>query len=452
MALELAVRSRRVAIPNGVAAATVVVAGGRIVELRPFDDPPRRVPLDDWGDVALLPGVVDTHVHVDEPGRADWEGFASATAAAAAGGVTTMVDMPLNSIPPTTSVAALAAKRIAARGQCRVDVGFWGGAVPGNSGDLAALAAGGVLGFKAFLAPSGVPEFAHLSFGDLVDAARQVARLGSVLLAHAEWPPTLEAAAAAGDPRSHATWEATRPPAAEAEAIAQLAAVAHATGARIHVVHVASEAALEALDAAREAGLPLSGETCPHYLTFASEEIPDGATEYKCAPPLRGRRERESLWDGLARGTLELVASDHSPSPPALKRHDTGDFLAAWGGIASLQVALAALWTGARARGFGLADLARWTAAAPARLAGLEGRKGAIAIGRDADLVAFDADASFTVDPETLYHRHRLTPYAGRALEGVVRRTYLRGARVFDEGAGVAAEAAGELLERGRRR
>jgi allantoinase len=443
MTLELAVRSRRVVTPAGVRPATVCVAGGRIVELGGFEEPPRGVPLDDWGDLALLPGGVDPHVHVDDPGRADWEGFESATAAAAAGGVTTLVDMPLNSIPATVDAAALEAKRAAARGRSRVDVGFWAGAVPGNTGALASLTAAGALGFKAFLAPSGVPEFGALAEADLALAAREIARLDAVLLVHAEWPAALREPA--GDRRRHQTWERSRPPEAEAAAIERLAEASRATGLRVHVVHVASGAALEALAKARAAGLPFTAETCPHYLTFAAEEIADGATELKCAPPLRGRAERERLWRALADRELDLVASDHSPSPPALKRRESGDFLAAWGGIASLQIARSALWTGARARGFGLAELARWSASAPARLAGLAARKGAIEPGRDADLVVFDDRAEFTVEPERLYHRHPMTPYAGRLLRGSVVRTYLRGATVFDHGA-LAGAARGELL------
>jgi len=434
-ALDRVLESRRVVTPEGVRPAAVGIAGGRIVAIGEPGELAGAVEVERLGDLALLPGAVDSHVHVDDPGRADWEGFATATAAAAAGGVTTLVDMPLNSIPATTSVAALEAKRRAAAGGTSVDVAFWGGVVPGNLAELEPLHRAGVRGFKAFLVPSGVEEFPAVEAEELHAAAAEIARLGSLLLVHAEAPDRVASGPPpGGDARAHVVWEASRPPESEAEAIERLAGVAASTGVRIHVVHLSSAAGLERVRRARAAGLPISAETCPHYLTFASEEIPDGATEWKCAPPIRGRAERERLWQGLADGSIALVASDHSPCPPALKRRGDGDFFAAWGGIASLELALAVTWTGAVARGFGLARLAEWTAAAPARLAGLAQRKGAIAPGRDADLVVFDPQASFLVDPAALFQRHPITPYAGRRLRGRVLSTYLRGEPVFSAG------------------
>lgn len=421
--------------PEGVRPAAVGIAEGRIVAVGAPGELGGSGAIERLDDLVLLPGAVDTHVHVDEPGRADWEGFATATAAAAAGGVTTLVDMPLNSIPATTSVAALEAKRRAAAGRTSIDVAFWGGVVPGNLADLARLHSAGVRGFKAFLVASGVEEFPAVGAEELRAAAAEIARLGSLLLVHAEAPERIAPGPArGGDPRAHAVWEASRPPESEAAAIEQLAEIAASTGARIHVVHLSSAAGLDRVRRARAAGLSISAETCPHYLTFASEEIPDGATEWKCAPPIRGRVERERLWQGLGDGSIALVASDHSPCPPALKRRDGGDFFAAWGGIASLELALAATWTGAVERGFGLERLAAWTAAAPARLAGLARRKGAVAVGRDADLVVFDPEASFFVDPAALFQRHPITPYAGRRLRGRVLATYLRGEPVFAAG------------------
>jgi allantoinase len=371
----------------------------------------------------------------------------SATCAAAAGGVTTLVDMPLNAIPPTTGTAALGEKRRAAEGRCRVDVGFWGGLVPGNLGQLEPLHAAGVLGFKAFLVPSGVEEFGHVGAAELEPGARELARLGAPLLVHAESPAELVPAPAGSDPRSYAAWLATRPPAAEAAAIALLARTAAATGARVHVVHLSSRAGLEQVRAARRSGLALSAESCPHYLGFAAEEIPDGGVEWKCAPPIRGRAEREALWEGLADGSIALVASDHSPAPPALKRAASGDLLGAWGGIASLQLLVPALWTSAARRGFGLEALARWLGSAPAALAGLGARKGALAPGLDADLLVLDPEAGFTVEPERLYHRHPMTPWAGLELRGVVRASYLRGAAVCRDGE-LLGEPAGRLLRR----
>lgn len=447
MPVDLVVRSRRVVTPDGVAPAAVAIAAGRIVALAPWDDPPAATARAELGELALLPGAVDSHVHLNDPGRAHWEGFESGTSAAAAGGITTLVDMPLNSIPATTDLAALDAKRAAARGRCRVDVGFWGGVVPGNLGALEPLHRAGGLGFKAFLAPSGVDEFPAVGEDELRAAAAEIARLGSLLLVHAELPSRIEPIRPGDDPRRHASWAASRPPAAEAAAIELLFSVARETGVRVHVVHLTSGAGLDVVRRAARERLALSAETCPHYLTFAGEEIPDGATEFKCAPPIRGSSERQRLWEGLADGSIALVASDHSPAPPELKRRGAGDFFAAWGGVASLQLSLAATWTAAASRGFGLERLAEWTAAAPARLAGLAARKGAISPGRDADLVVFDPEASFPVEPDRLYHRHSMTPYADRTLRGVVRSTYLRGRRVFHDGE-LESEPRGELLAR----
>jgi allantoinase len=400
-----------------------------------------------------MPGIVDTHVHVNEPGRTEWEGFETATRAAAAGGVTTLVDMPLNSIPATTSPEGLHAKLEATGGKLRVDVGLWGGAGPGNARELAGLLAGGVLGFKAFLAPSGVEEFQSLGERDLKAAMRELAGLGAVLLVHAELPGTIDTAARVweeGSPAEYARYLRSRPDVAEVEAVELLIRLGRETGCRVHVVHVSSAEVLPLLRRAREEGLPVTAETCPHYLTFAAEEIPDGAVAFKCAPPIRSRENRERLWEALREGSLDLVATDHSPCPPEMKKIEAGDFREAWGGISSLQLALPAVWTGARERGFTVEDLARWMCAAPARLAGLEGRKGAIAPGYDADLAVWDPEASFEVDAGRLFHRHKLTPYAGRTLHGIVRRTLLRGRTVYENGE-VTGPPHGRALSRGGR-
>jgi allantoinase len=420
--MSLVLRARRVVLPDGERAAAVHTDQGRITAVTGFDDAAAgAVTLAD--DEVLLPGLVDSHVHVDEPGRTEWEGFASATRAAAAGGVTTIVDMPLNSVPPTTTVEALSVKRQVAREQIAVDVAFWGGAVPGNLDQLRPLHEAGVVGFKCFLVDSGVPEFPPLDDAGLRAALAELAGVDGLLIAHAE---DADVIAAAPPPRgpSYAAFLASRPEAAEESAIAGLVAAARDNGARVHVVHLADAGALALLRRARADGVRITVETCPHYLTFAAEEVPDGATAFKCCPPIREAEHREALWAALAAGDVDLVVSDHSPCPPELKHPEAGDFGLAWGGIASLQIGLPAVWTGARARGLPLAQVAEWMCAAPARLAGLP-RKGAIAAGRDADLVAFAPDEVATVG--ALRHRHPGTPYAGRRLTGVVRRTWLRG-------------------------
>ena len=434
--MSLVIRARRVVLPDGIRPAAVRIEGGRIAAIVGYDDAPAAVTLAD--DEALLPGLVDSHVHVNEPGRTEWEGFVTATRAAAAGGVTTIVDMPLNSIPPTTSVDALHVKRAAAEARVAVDVAFWGGAVPGNADQLRPLHEEGVAGFKCFLLDSGVPEFPPLDDDGLRAALTEIARFDGLLIAHAEDAGVI-AGAPAPEGRSYARFLASRPGRAEETAIGGLIAAARDTGARVHVVHLADAGALPLLRRARADGVRITVETCPHYLTFAAEEIPDGDTAFKCCPPIRQQEHRAGLWAALAAGDIDLVVSDHSPCTPELKRLDLGDFGQAWGGIASVQVALPAVWTGARARGLGLGVVVRWMAQRPAELAQLSG-KGAIAVGKDADLVAFAPDETFTVG--ALEHRNPVTPYAGRELTGVVRGTWLRGEPV-------GGAPRGRLLHRG---
>jgi len=422
-------RSTRVVLPSGVQPADILIADGLIASVSAASLRPPAPNLRDVGDLVIMPGIVDTHVHVNEPGRTDWEGFATAGAAAAAGGVTTIVDMPLNSVPATTTVRALEEKRRAANG-ARVRLEFWGGVVPGNTTDLDRLATAGVRGFKCFLSPSGVAEFAPVNEGDLNAALPILARRGLPLLVHAEWPPALRPIPPTADTRMYTTWLDSRPDAAERDAIARLVAFCRDHRARIHVVHVSSASALPLLREARAEGLPLTAETCPHYLTFAAEEIPPGATEFKCAPPIRNAETREALWRALEDGTIDLVATDHSPAPPAMK--PPGDFVAAWGGIAALELGLAAVWTGASQRGIGVDRVSRWLSSAPAALAGLTSR-GTIAAGLDADLVVWDPSVEWVVDQERLRQRHKLTPYHGHVLRGRVIETYVRGRLVYRE-------------------
>jgi allantoinase len=429
---ELVVRARRAVVgaDGSVRAVSVAVRDGEIVQIAPYDDPPSEVATVDLpDDQVLIPGLVDSHVHINEPGRTEWEGFASATRSAAAGGVTTLVDMPLNSIPPTTTVAALEVKRAAARDTVHVDVAFWGGIVPGNLAELSGLNEAGVAGFKAFLVPSGVEEFPQVSYAELADALKTVQPWDALTVVHAE-DPDLIAGAPPPHGTSYAGFVASRPQAAEDRAIERLIDLARLSGARLHVLHLSSASALPLLENARAEGVDISAETCPHYLTLAAEDVPDGATAYKCCPPIRDRANQDLLWQGLRAGVIDQVVSDHSPCTSDLKALDSGDFAVAWGGIASLQLGLPLVWTAARERGFSLPDVVRWMAHGPGRLARLP--KGQIAVGSDADLVAFAPDERFTVDAAALKHRNPVTPYDRRSLTGVVHRTWLRGVETAD--------------------
>ena len=423
----------RVVLPAGIGPAAIRIDDGIITDIGPWEAGRAGDGVIDAGALLVSPGIVDTHVHINEPGRTEWEGFETATRAAAAGGVTTVVDMPLNSVPATTSVAALEAKRQAAARGTHVDVGFWGGVVPGQGAQIAPLLAAGVRGFKCFLSPSGVPEFDCVSERHLREAMPLMRCAGRVpLLVHAEDPTHLQALS--GDPRAYASYLASRPVAAEVRAIELMARLALEFDQPVHVVHVSSADGAAVIARLRAAGVPISAETCQHYLTFEAAQIPAGATAFKCAPPIRDARHREALWQALRDGALQMMATDHSPAPPGLKQTATGNFSAAWGGIASLQLALSAAWTEASSRGFDATHLAAWLSAGPAALAGLDRRKGAIAVGRDADLVFWDPDARFTVAGASLAHRHPLTPYEGRELAGAVRATYLRGECVWRDG------------------
>jgi allantoinase len=423
---DLIIRGRRVVLPDAIAPRALHIRDGKIVSVTDYgtlEDDCELIEIDD--DSVLMPGLVDTHVHINSPGRTEWEGFPSATRAAAAGGVTTLIDMPLNSIPPTTTLAGLETKLNTARDQCFVDVGFWGGVVPGNTDELAGMFAAGVVGFKCFLVSSGVDEFPHVTEKDLREAMPELTRLGAMLIVHAELPgPIKTASAASADYREFLR---SRPRAAENEAIELMIRLSREFGTRVHIVHLSSAEALPMLREARQAGVKITAETCPHYLHFAAEDIPAGATEFKCCPPIRERENREELWQGLADGTIDMIVSDHSPCPGEMKLRESGDFVNAWGGIASLQLRLPVVWTEARRRGFSLLDLAKWLCAGPATQVSMETRKGAIAVGRDADFVIWKPDEQFTVAAEKLHHRHKLTPYDGEVLSGVVQQTFLRG-------------------------
>ncbi|HKP68343.1 MAG TPA: allantoinase AllB [Pyrinomonadaceae bacterium] len=436
MSLKI-IRSRKVVTPTGLRPATVRIENGSIEHVGEWTDAPDGADLVDAGEHVVMPGLVDSHVHVNEPGRTNWEGYESATRAAAAGGVTTIVDMPLNSIPATTTLSAFEEKLSAAEEKCTVDVAFWGGVVPGNVAELAPLVGRGVRGFKCFLIHSGVDEFPHVSRADLRIAMPELARLDSVLLVHAELEGPVDAAAAqlvGSDPREYDTFLRSRPRAAEDAAVELMIELCRETGTAIHIVHHSSSDSLDILRAAKSEGLPITVETCPHYLTFAAEDIADGSTHFKCCPPVRERENREKLWEAVADGTIDMIVSDHSPCTPELKRRDTGDFMEAWGGISALQFGLPVMWTNFRSRGFGLTDMTRLLCEGPARLAGLDNRKGMLAPGFDADIVVWDPDKRFTLIPELIQHRHKLTPYSGMELFGSVLTTYVGGKEVYTNG------------------
>ncbi len=434
--VDVVVRSRRVVTQDGIRPAAVHIRGRRIAAVTAHADVPAGTPVRDAGDLVVMPGLVDTHVHVNEPGRANWEGFEAATRAAAAGGVTTIVDMPLYCVPATTSATALRAKRAAADGHIAVNVGFWGGLVPGNAGELAAMCEAGVRGVTCTLAPAVPDGFAAVGERDLRDALPLLVAHDLPLLAHAELPGPIERAArrAGGDRRAYATWLASRPTAAEVEAIQLLVRLAREFGARIHVLHVSSAEAVPLLREARADGLRITAETCPHYLTFAAETIEAGATLFKCAPPIRDAASREALWRALIDGDLQLVASGHAPCLPSLKREQTGDFVNAQDGIAGLELGLAVTWSGLSRRGGGIERLVEWLSAGPARLAGFEERKGVLAAGADADIVIWDPNALLTVETARLHNRHKLTPYAGMTLHGRVEATIVGGHLVHERG------------------
>jgi allantoinase len=429
--------SRSVVTPHGIKLAALLVEDGRILDVAPPDRLPPEVSVQDFGDAAILPGLVDSHVHINEPGRTDWEGFRTATRAAAAGGCTLLVDMPLNCLPATATVAALEAKRAAANGQCRVDWMAWGGVVSDNQEHIESLAAAGVPGFKCFLIHPGIDGFTMVSEKDLRAALPHVARTGLPLLVHAELPGPVDTAThrlAGADWSKYATYVQSRPDEAEISAIQLMLSLCREYRFRLHIVHLATSQALDLLRVAKSEGLPVTSETCPHYLHFSSDKIPDGQALFKCAPPIRSRENREKLWQGLQDGVIDLVATDHSPCPPEMKRLSERSFRTAWGGISSLSLALPVMWTEASVRGFTLADIARWMAEGPARLAGCESQKGRLAKNFDADFVVFEPEAEFVLSAEHLHYRHRVSPYLDEKLCGVVKATYLRGNCIFADG------------------
>jgi allantoinase len=429
--------STRLITPAGERDGVILVDDGVITAVCNRAEVPGGTTTTDFGETAILPGLVDTHVHINEPGRTEWEGFATATRAAAAGGYTTLVDMPLNSLPETTTVEALETKRAAAAGQCMVDWAAWGGAVADNQDDLEPLAAAGVRGFKCFLIYPGCDGFTMIDLKQLKQALPHIAKTGLPLLVHAELAEPIDTATAGLKDKNwkkYATYLASRPDAAELQAIEMMIQLCREYKFRLHIVHLSTCLALPILKAAKAEGLPITVETCPHYLHFRADWIPDGATQFKCAPPIRSAANCDALWRGLRTGVIDMVVTDHSPCPPEMKKMDEGLFNTAWGGIASLSLALPVMWTDCVKREFSLVDLCGWMCTAPAALAGLSGRVGALEAGCDANFVVFDDRGGFAVKPEDLYYRHKISPYMGERLRGAVKATYLRGERVFEDG------------------
>ncbi|MBD2754446.1 allantoinase AllB [Spirosoma validum] len=429
---EFAIRSNAVLTPTGSRPAVVLIKEGMIADV--VSDLPQGFAgnVIDIQDRVLMPGVIDPHVHINEPGRTEWEGFDTATRAAIAGGLTMLVDMPLNSSPVTTTAEAFDQKLAALQGKLHTNCGFWGGLVPGNTDEIKRLIDKGVLGFKAFLTHSGIDEFPNVTEDDLRKAMPIIAEYGLPLLVHCEL--STDEVLATGDARSHQNYLASRPKEWEDNAIDMMIRLCEEYTCRTHIVHLSSANSIEPIAKAKEKGLPLTVETGQHYLFFNAEAILDGQTQFKCAPPIREKVNNDQLWEALRAGIIDFVATDHSPAPPDLKQMQRGDFMKAWGGIASLQLALPVLWTAARKRGFTVSDMARWLCEKPAELAGLSQRKGRIAPGYDADLLVWNPEKSFTVSEDRLQHRHKMTPYLNEVLYGVVEQTFLSGVQVFDEG------------------
>ncbi len=425
--------STRTVLPGSIEPAVVLVADGKILNVLKGEAIPGNIEVIDAGDKILMPGVIDTHVHINEPGRTDWEGFDTATAAAIAGGITLLVDMPLNSSPVTTTAAAFDEKVKAAQNKLHTNVGFWGGVVPGNANDIEALVHKGVLGFKAFLTHSGIDDFPNATEADLHKVMPILARYKRPLLVHAELTDT-EPRCIPGEEQSYLNYLHSRPKSWEDNAVAMMIRLCEQYNCPVHIVHLSSANSIEQIAAAKQKGLPLTVETGQHYLYFTAEEIPDGQTAYKCAPPIREKQNNEKLWQALQDGIIDFVATDHSPATPSLKETESGNFMKAWGGIASLQFALPVLWTAARKRGFTFKYMAKWLCENPAKLAGLAASKGKIAAGYDADLIVVDDAKSFTVTEDIILHKHKLTPYLNQQLFGVVTQTWLGGQKVFDTG------------------
>lgn len=450
---KTAFRGSRVVLEGSVEKACIVVENGKIVEILTGDSVD-DINIEDYckvidaGDDVIMPGVVDSHVHVNEPGRTMWEGYWTATSAAAVGGTTTIVDMPLNCIPSTTSLSALETKLKYAQHKCFVDVGFWGGIVPNNQDELVPMLNAGVLGFKCFLIHSGVDDFPAVTRSDLEAAMEILKDTDAVVLFHAEMDCSC-GSVSTGEPKAYKTFLESRPEIMEIEAIKLVCEMCLKYRVRCHIVHLSSASALPLIVEAKRMGAPLTVETCHHYLSLDAETIPEGATEFKCCPPIRSKTNQELLWEGLRQGEIDMVVSDHSPCTPDLKDKETGDFTTAWGGIASVQFGLSLFWTSCQRYGFSLNDVVRLLCSNTAQLAGLGDRKGAIKIGYDADFVIWDPYSSFQITEGMVRHKNKLTPYCGRKFQGVVKTTILGGTTIHENNVLVRIPVGNFLLRNG---
>ena len=428
---DFAIASQKVLTLEGEKPAAILIKGEKILDVVSIENIPENCPTEEMGNNMIMPGLVDAHVHINEPGRTDWEGFETATKAAAAGGITTIVDMPLNCIPVTTTVDALNQKIIATKDQLWIDCGFYGGLIPDNNQDLESLADAGVLGFKAFLSPSGIDEFPNISEKHLREALHILAKKGIPVLVHAELE---NGATSSEENKTYKYFQESRPKSWENNAIKLLIQLCREFNVHIHIVHLSSADILPEIAQTRKDGFPLTVETCPHYLHFSSERISDGDTRFKCAPPIWNGENRENLWAGLEEGIINFITSDHSPCTPELKNLEAGNFEKAWGGISSIQFALPVIWTECKQRGYSLEQLINWMSKQPAKFIGKDQQKGQISPGFDADLVCWNPDKKYIIKKEAIHHKNKLTPYEGESLYGVVNATFLRGQKVYENG------------------
>lgn len=445
---DFGLHSTKTLIGSGFQDVTLLIKDGIISEIIPGKIDYSGFPVEDAGDCVVMPGIIDSHVHINEPGRTAWEGFETITKAAIAGGITTLVDMPLNASPVTTSAEAFHEKIKAAQGKLHCNCGFWGGIVPGNLDKIEELIDAGVLGIKAFLTHSGIDDFPNVSISDLKTGMETIAKYNIPLLAHSELDePHPGILLFDNNPTNYIAYLNSRPKIWEDKAVELMIGLCEKFNCPVHIVHLSSANSIEQIKIAKAKGLPLTVETCPQYLYFCAEEIPDANTLFKCAPPIRERENNEKLWKALKDGTIDFVVTDHSPATPELKKTESGNLKEAWGGIASIQFSLPVVWTAAKKRGFNLNEIATLMSSNIARFISFGHSKGHIKKGYDADIVVWDPEQKFIVKKEDIHYRHKISPYIGEKLYGVVKQTYVGGKKVFENGNFISLPQ-GEILLR----